>query len=70
MTQHAPPTPPEMKDLSAESEDDFGCSALQHSCCGVDSALSSVVMIVVLLGISVAVDILSILYIEYGMKRE
>jgi hypothetical protein len=31
--------------------------------------LSSVVMIVVLLGISVAVDILRILYIEYGWKE-
>ena len=56
MTQHAPPTPPEMKDLRADSVEDLGCAACwweQHSfSCGVDSTVT-----IVLFGSSAVVDI-------------
>jgi hypothetical protein len=45
-----------MKDLRADSEGDF-CSDVQHSFCAGDDSVVSSFVIMVLLGISVAVDI-------------
>ena len=67
-TQHAPPTPPEMKDLSAERDDDLG-SALQHSCCEADSVVS-ILVVMVLLGISVAVDMILFEILRFAMDLE